>query len=94
MNILITGGAGYKGVLLTQKLLNLGHKVTILDNFMYGFDSILHLIQNKNLSINKTDIRNLKESDVKDFDYIFATLKKYGAVHKLPYAWILKIGSV
>ena len=52
MNILITGGAGYKGVLLTQKLLNLGHKVTILDNFMYGFDSILHLIQNKNLSIN------------------------------------------
>ncbi len=71
MNILITGGAGYKGTLLTQKLLNLGYKVTILDNFMYGFDSILHLIQNKNLSINKTDIRNLKESDVSEFDCVF-----------------------
>lgn len=29
-----------------------------------------------------------------DLDYIFATLKKYGAIHKLPYAWVLKIGSV
>ena len=27
-------------------------------------------------------------------DYIFATLKKYGGVHRLPYAFILKIGSV
>ena len=31
---------------------------------------------------------------VKDLDYIFATLKKFGAIHKLPYAWLLKIGSV
>jgi len=29
-----------------------------------------------------------------DLDYIFATLKKFGAIHKIPYAWILKIGSV
>ncbi|WP_297925446.1 hypothetical protein, partial [uncultured Agitococcus sp.] len=28
-----------------------------------------------------------------DLDYIFATLKKYGAVHRIPYAWILKYGS-
>jgi hypothetical protein len=27
-------------------------------------------------------------------DYIFATLKKFGAVHRLPYAWILKYGSI
>jgi len=27
-------------------------------------------------------------------DYMFATLKKFGAVHKLPYAWLLKIGSI
>jgi nucleoside-diphosphate-sugar epimerase len=71
MNILVTGGAGYKGVLLTEELLKLGHKVTILDNFMYGYDSILYLIQNKNLSINKVDIRNLKEEDVKNFDVVF-----------------------
>jgi len=35
--ILITGGAGYKGIILTQKLLERGYKVTILDNFMYGY---------------------------------------------------------
>jgi len=29
-----------------------------------------------------------------DLDYIFATLKKFGAIHRLPYAWILKLGSV
>ena len=62
MKILITGGAGYKGILLTEKLLNLGHKVTILDNFMYGYESILHLIKNKNLEILKFDIRNINES--------------------------------
>ena len=29
-----------------------------------------------------------------DLDYIFATIKKFGAIHKVPYAWILKIGSI
>ena len=29
-----------------------------------------------------------------DLDYIFAALKKFGAVHKLPYAWVLKFGSI
>ncbi len=27
-------------------------------------------------------------------DYFFASLKKFGAIHKLPYAWLLKIGSL
>ena len=71
MKILITGGAGYKGILLTEKLLNLGHKVTILDNFMYGYESILHLIKNKNLEILKFDIRNINESIVKNYDLIY-----------------------
>jgi nucleoside-diphosphate-sugar epimerase len=71
MRILVTGGAGYKGVLLTEELLKMGYKVTVLDNFMYGYDSLLHLISNNNLTVNKIDVRNLKESDIKDFDIIF-----------------------
>jgi nucleoside-diphosphate-sugar epimerase len=71
MNILITGGAGYKGILLTERLLNIGHKVTILDNFMYGYESVLHLIKNKNLQILKLDIRNITQSLVKDYDVIY-----------------------
>jgi hypothetical protein len=29
-----------------------------------------------------------------DLNYILATIKKYGAVHRLPYAWVLKYGSI
>jgi len=29
-----------------------------------------------------------------DLDYIWGSLKKFGAVHRLPYAWVLKYGSI
>lgn len=69
-NILVTGGAGYKGVVLTEKLLNKGHKVTVLDNFMYGYESLLHLALHPNLTIEKKDIRNGVES-INKYDVIF-----------------------
>jgi nucleoside-diphosphate-sugar epimerase len=71
MNILITGGAGYVGSVLAERLLKKGFKVTILDNFMYGYESILHLVQNKNLNIVKKDIRNIDINDLKNFDVVF-----------------------
>ncbi len=70
MNILITGGAGYKGIKLTTKLLNEGYDVTLLDNFMYGYEPILHLVENKKLTILKQDIRN-PISDLHKYDAIF-----------------------
>jgi nucleoside-diphosphate-sugar epimerase len=70
MNILVTGGAGYKGIKLTTRLLELGYKVTVLDNFMYGFDPILSLATHKNLTIQKRDIRNGVDN-LKKFDVIF-----------------------
>jgi nucleoside-diphosphate-sugar epimerase len=70
MNILVTGGAGYKGILLTEYLLDKGYKVKILDNFMYGYDPILHLVSNNNLSIVKEDVRNDLKKYVKDQDVI------------------------
>ena len=36
--ILITGGAGYIGNVLTRELLNNNHKVTIIDNFIFSKD--------------------------------------------------------
>lgn len=71
MKILVTGGAGYKGVILTGELLKNGHDITILDNFMYGYDSVLHLVKNPKLSILKLDVRNLEEKHFKDYDVIF-----------------------
>jgi len=32
--------------------------------------------------------------NVTDLDYMFATFKKFNAIHKLPYAWILRYGSI
>ena len=35
MKILITGGAGYLGSIMTPHLLGRGHEVTVLDNFQF-----------------------------------------------------------
>ncbi|MFO7657442.1 MAG: SDR family oxidoreductase, partial [Bacteroidales bacterium] len=70
MKILVTGGAGYKGIVLTTRLLEKGYKVTMLDNFMYGYEPALHLVKNKNLTIVKADIRN-KIDNLGRYDVIF-----------------------
>lgn len=69
--ILVTGGAGYKGVVLVKKLLERGYEVTLLDNFMYGYDSVLHLVTEPNLGIVQLDIRNVDEKLVAEFDVIY-----------------------
>ena len=48
-NILITGCAGSKGVVLTTKLLELGYKITVLDNFMYVPKPLIYLSTNPKL---------------------------------------------
>ncbi len=70
-NILVTGGAGYKGIMLTSALLDRGFQVTILDNFMYGYNSVLHLVQNENLKIINLDIRNISKKNLEKFDCIY-----------------------
>lgn len=41
MKILITGGAGYLGSVLTQELVELGNRVTVLDTFEHGVPSLI-----------------------------------------------------
>ena len=56
-NILVTGGAGYLGSTMVPDLLNAGHKVTVLDNFMFKQSSLNHVCNNPNFSIVRGDIR-------------------------------------
>lgn len=72
MNILITGAAGYIGSILTPMLLNDGHKVTTIDNFMYKQTSFLNLCQNENFNIIRGDVRNenLLREEMKTCDVI------------------------
>lgn len=70
MKLLVTGGAGYKGVVLVRKLLEEGYDVTLLDNFMYGYEPVMHLANNKKLDIIKHDIRN-GIPEITKYDVIF-----------------------
>ena len=70
-NILVTGGAGYLGSIMVPDLLAAGHKVTVLDNFMFKQTSLNHCCYHPNFSIVKGDIRQkdtmsklMKEADV------------------------------
>ena len=56
-NILVTGGAGYLGSTMVPDLLAAGHKVTVLDNFMFKQTSLNHCCYHPNFSIVKGDIR-------------------------------------
>ncbi|MDQ3185882.1 MAG: NAD-dependent epimerase/dehydratase family protein [Pseudomonadota bacterium] len=56
-NILVTGGAGYLGSTMVPDLLNVGHKVTVLDNFMFKQATLNHVCHHPNFSVVKGDIR-------------------------------------
>jgi len=71
MKILITGGAGYLGSVITGKLLNAGYKVTVLDKLIFNQVSLLVYTSNPNFRFIHGDVRNIKlleklcnESDV------------------------------
>jgi nucleoside-diphosphate-sugar epimerase len=57
-NILVTGGAGYIGSTLVPDLLNLGHKITVIDNFMYHQTSLAGIARHKNLELVFGDARD------------------------------------
>ena len=56
--ILVTGGAGYIGSILTPMLLQQGHEITVLDNFMYHQNSLLDCCHYQSLRIVNEDVRN------------------------------------
>ncbi len=58
MNILITGGAGYIGSVLAPHLLNAGHHVTVLDNFLFGQATLLDCCRHEGFRVVRGDCRD------------------------------------
>ena len=71
MKVVVTGGAGYCGVPLCQALLTQGHMVTLVDNLMFGIESILHLIAHPNIRVIQRDIRHSDRSYLDGQDAVF-----------------------
>lgn len=80
-NILVTGGAGYLGSILVLELLRLGHKVTVLDNFMFGQNSLLECCAYENFTVKKGDARDEEglKPLLKNVDYIIPLAALVGA---------------
>ncbi|MCK6467016.1 MAG: NAD(P)-dependent oxidoreductase [Candidatus Brocadia sinica] len=57
-NILVTGGAGYIGSILVPELLKSGHNVTVLDNFVFGQNSLIECCIYENFNVVKGDARD------------------------------------
>ena len=58
MNVLITGGAGYIGSVLTFQLLQAGHHVTVLDNFAFRQASLADCCQYDSFQVVRGDCRD------------------------------------
>lgn len=71
MRVLVTGGAGYVGSVLCEHLLDAGHHVTVVDNLLYGQQSLFQLCADARFNFVYGDARSeelmrglLSEADV------------------------------
>ena len=81
MKILITGGAGYIGSVLTPYLLERGYQITVLDNLYYQQDSLLGVCNNKYFDFIRGDARDdeLMKTILPKFDVIIPLACLVGA---------------
>lgn len=66
MKLLITGGCGFVGTVLTETLLNDGHHVTVFDTQWFGN----HLANHPNLTNIKGDVRDIDSIPLQGMDAI------------------------
>src|SRR5687767_9265784 len=64
-HVLITGGAGYIGSLLTSHLLQANYRVTVVDDLLFGGESLVPFLHHPNFNFVKSDVtgpRAVKEA--------------------------------
>lgn len=69
MRVLVTGGAGYIGSILSRALLEKGYDVTCLDRLFFGDDSIKEIAER--ITLVKDDIRWFEPRILKGVDAVF-----------------------
>lgn len=81
MRILVTGGAGYIGSVLTPALLDRGYAVTVLDTFSEGYPYLAHCCLNPNFHPVAGDTRDMRvvEPLLKDADIVIPLAAMVGA---------------
>jgi nucleoside-diphosphate-sugar epimerase len=70
-HILVTGGAGYVGSVLTGELLRSGYQVTVIDSLLYGGESLLAYLSHPNFHFVRGDITEpgvIRSAMRKDWD--------------------------
>lgn len=79
--ILITGGAGYIGSVLSKYLLDKGYSVTVLDNFRYNQNSLLNCCYDENFTVIRGDVRDehTLASSLNDQDFVIHLAALVGA---------------
>ena len=95
MNIVITGGSGFVGSYLCEKLIYDGHKIIVIDNLLTGStENITNLVDNKNFSFIEHDVQNhIEIEDKVDYVLHFASAASPKAYTEHPVN-TLKAGSV
>ncbi len=96
-----TGAINFRS---TTSMLNTPYFINAIQNGVYNSrisGNTYPYIQAAYLFLNSLPLATLREKYksysngvTTDLDYISSSLKKFGAIHKLPYAWILKYGSI
>ncbi len=79
--ILITGGAGYIGSILTTHLLEKGFEVTVLDNLLFNQNSLSHCAKYTNFNFIREDVTNIKflKKIISEFDIFIPLAALVGA---------------
>ena len=95
---------GVVGPRTTTSMLNTPYFINAIQNGVYNSrfsGNTYPYVQAAYLFLNSLPLATLREkyksyenNVTSDLDYISSALKKFGAIHKLPYAWILKYGSI
>lgn len=69
VNVLVTGGAGYIGSIMTRILLEKGYNVTVLDRLFFGSDSLKDVADQ--ITLIRDDVRFFKPDKLKGIDAVF-----------------------